>query len=54
MAEPERPVADQGRALRAQKREIEELRKELEETKKLSLSANDRLAVMEKAAPLPR
>ena len=53
VAELAKLVADQGRALEAQKREIAELRKQLEETKKLSLSANNRLAAMEKAAPAP-
>ncbi len=53
VAELAKLVADQGRALEEQKREIAELRKQLEETKQLSLSANNRLAVMEKAAPAP-
>ena len=53
VAELAKLVADQGRALAEQKREIAELRKQLEETKQLSLSANNRLAEMAKAAPAP-
>jgi hypothetical protein len=46
-------VADQGRALEEQKREIEALRKQLEETTQLSLSAHNRLEELAKAAPEP-
>ena len=53
VAELAKLVADQGRALEEQKREIAELRKQLEETKQLSLSANNRLEEMAKAAPAP-
>jgi hypothetical protein len=60
-ADPEAPsvselaklVADQGRALEAQRREIDALRNELEETTKLSLSAHNRLEELAKAAPAP-
>jgi len=46
-------VADQGRALEAQRQEIEALRKQLEETTQLSLSAHNRLEELAKAAPAP-
>ena len=53
VAELAKLVADQGKALEAQKREIEELRKRLDETTQLSLSAHNRLEELAKAAPAP-
>jgi hypothetical protein len=44
-------VAEQGRALKHQQREIEALRKQLAETPQLSLSAHNRLEEMATAAP---
>jgi hypothetical protein len=53
LAELAKLVADQGRALEEQKREIEKLRKQLDETTQLSLSAHNRLEELAKAAPAP-
>jgi hypothetical protein len=53
VAELAKLVAEQGRRLEAQERQIETLRKQLDETQQLSLSAHNRLEEMAQAAPAP-
>jgi hypothetical protein len=53
VSELARLVAEQGRMLEEQKKEIERLHRQLEETQQLSLAAHNRLEEMAQAAPAP-